>query len=95
MSIGALTGQGCALPTRMLVHESNIKPVYYAPIEDFAEDLLVTSEHTTHCPFKGDASYWSLKVGQRVKTRFWGFYKLRGGKICEFRVFPFLGERLD
>jgi hypothetical protein len=36
-----------------------------------------------------------FKAGQRVKTRFCGFYKLRDGKICEFRVFPFLGERLD
>ena len=36
-----------------------------------------------------------FKSGQRVKTRFCGFYKLRGGKICEFRVFPFLGEHLD
>ncbi len=50
----------------MLLHESNIKPVYYAPIEDFADDVLVASDHTTHCPFKGDASYWSLKVGDRV-----------------------------
>lgn len=35
-----------------------------------------------------------FKAGSRVKTRFCGFYKLRDGKICEFRVFPFLGERL-
>ena len=27
----------------MLLHESNIKPVYYAPIEDFAADVLVDS----------------------------------------------------
>jgi len=36
----------------------------------------------------------NFKAGQRIKTRFCGFYKLRGGKICEFRVFPFLGEQL-
>jgi ketosteroid isomerase-like protein len=35
------------------------------------------------------------KAGERVKTRFCGFYRLRGDKICEFRVFPFLGEKLD
>ena len=35
------------------------------------------------------------KAGDRVKTRFCGFYTLRGNKISEFRVFPFLGERLD
>jgi limonene-1,2-epoxide hydrolase len=36
-----------------------------------------------------------FKAGQRVKTRFCGLYKLRRGKICEFRVFPFVGEHLD
>jgi ketosteroid isomerase-like protein len=41
-----------------------------------------------------DFALGQFKAGQRVKTRFCGFYKLRGGKICEFRVFPFLGERL-
>jgi ketosteroid isomerase-like protein len=35
------------------------------------------------------------KVGDRVTTRFCGLYKLRDGKICEFRVFPFLGEHLE
>ena len=49
-----------------LLHESNIKPVYYAPVEDLASDVLVESDHTTHCPFKGDAAYWSLRVGDRV-----------------------------
>jgi limonene-1,2-epoxide hydrolase len=37
----------------------------------------------------------AFKAGQRIKTRFCGLYKVRGDKICEFRVFPFLGERLD
>ena len=35
------------------------------------------------------------KAGERVKTRFCGFYRMRGDKICEFRVFPFLGETLE
>jgi ketosteroid isomerase-like protein len=36
----------------------------------------------------------AFKAGQRIKTRFCGLYKLRGGQICEFRVFPFMGEKL-
>lgn len=35
------------------------------------------------------------RAGERLKTRFCGFYRLRGDKICEFRVFPFLGETLE
>jgi ketosteroid isomerase-like protein len=42
-----------------------------------------------------DFALGRFKAGQRVKTRFCGLYKLRGGKICEFRVFPFVGEHLD
>ena len=41
----------------MLLYESNIHPVLYVPEADVRQDLLTPSDHTTHCPFKGDASY--------------------------------------
>jgi uncharacterized protein (DUF427 family) len=43
----------------MLLYESNIPPVLYVPEEDVRADLLTPSDHSTHCPFKGDASYWN------------------------------------
>jgi uncharacterized protein (DUF427 family) len=49
-----------------LLHESNILPRLYVPLEDVRADLLERTDHTTHCPFKGDASYWSVRVGDRV-----------------------------
>jgi uncharacterized protein (DUF427 family) len=49
-----------------LLHESNILPRLYVPLEDVRADLLERTEHSTHCPFKGDASYWSVRVGDRV-----------------------------
>jgi uncharacterized protein (DUF427 family) len=49
-----------------LLHESNIVPRLYVPLEDVRADLLERTEHSTHCPFKGDASYWSVRVGDRV-----------------------------
>jgi uncharacterized protein (DUF427 family) len=49
-----------------LLHESNLLPVLYVPIEDLDASLLEPTDHSTHCPFKGDASYWSLRVGDRV-----------------------------
>jgi uncharacterized protein (DUF427 family) len=49
-----------------LLHEAGLLPVYYFPIEDVRMELLKESDHTTHCPFKGDASYWSVRVGDRV-----------------------------
>ncbi len=50
-----------------LLHETGIRPVAYVPLEDFDATLMERSEKTTHCPFKGDASYWTLRVGDDVR----------------------------
>jgi uncharacterized protein (DUF427 family) len=43
---------------------STVAPVvYYIPRGDVKMDRLVRTSHRTHCPFKGDASYFSLKDG--------------------------------
>ena len=52
-----------------LLFESGIGPVYYPPIEDFDPDSLVASDHTTHCPFKGDARYWSPAAWATARSR--------------------------
>ena len=49
-----------------LLHESNILPRLYVPLDDVRADLLERTDHSTHCPFKGDASYLSVRVGDRV-----------------------------
>lgn len=64
---GELEGETVVDSRRVkLLHETGILPVYYFPEEDVRRDLLVESDHTTHCPFKGDASYHSVRVGTRV-----------------------------
>jgi uncharacterized protein (DUF427 family) len=54
----------------MLLYESNIHPVLYVPEDDVRQDLLTPSDHTTHCPFKGDASYWNAGSAENA---FWGY----------------------
>jgi uncharacterized protein (DUF427 family) len=49
-----------------LMHEARLLPVYYFPMEDVRMDLLEETDHSTHCPFKGDASYWSVRVRDKV-----------------------------
>ena len=57
-----------------LMHEAGLLPVYYFPTEDVRMELLEESDHTTHCPFKGDASYWSVRVGDEVaENAVWGY----------------------
>ena len=47
---------------------------HYFPREDVREDLLVPSDTTSHCPWKGDASYYSVRGGQDVNTDAAWFY---------------------
>src|SRR5215204_5360797 len=57
-----------------LLHEAVHLPVYYFPREDVRWERLEESNHTTHCPFKGDALYWSVRVGERVaENAVWGY----------------------
>lgn len=49
-----------------LLHERGHLPIYYFPEGDLNGDLLEPTDHTTHCPYKGDASYRSVRVGDRV-----------------------------
>ncbi|HEY1969686.1 MAG TPA: DUF427 domain-containing protein [Pseudonocardia sp.] len=50
----------------VLVHETGLLPQLYVPEADLRTDLLVDTDLSTHCPFKGDASYRSITVGDRV-----------------------------
>ncbi|UNO43144.1 DUF427 domain-containing protein [Streptomyces sp. MST-110588] len=47
----------------LLLHETGLPVRYYLPPEDVRTELLTPSPTRTHCPFKGDASYWSLPGG--------------------------------
>ena len=49
-----------------LLHEHRCLPIYYLPEAEVRMDLLEPSDHSTHCPYKGDASYWSVRVGDRL-----------------------------
>jgi uncharacterized protein (DUF427 family) len=77
-----------------LLHETGHLPVYYFPVEDVRTDLLERSEKHTHCPHKGEASYWSLRAGDRTADdAFWAYEEpvepasfLRGHVALYWRV---------
>ncbi|WP_022929714.1 DUF427 domain-containing protein [Patulibacter americanus] len=57
-----------------LLHETGLPPRVYAPTGDFRVEALTRTATSTHCPFKGDASYWSLDVhGHTIDDAVWAY----------------------
>ncbi len=71
----SLDGQVVAESERtLIVRETKHDPVVYFPRDDVRFELLTRTDHETFCPFKGVASYWTLRVGDRVEENaVWGY----------------------
>ena len=50
----------------LLLREGGCLPIYYFPKKDVRPDFLISTDFTTSCPYKGLASYWSVKVEDKV-----------------------------
>jgi uncharacterized protein (DUF427 family) len=50
----------------IVLTETGCPPRYYLPSADVKMDMLRSSTTTSHCPFKGDAAYWSVQIGDGV-----------------------------
>jgi uncharacterized protein (DUF427 family) len=50
-----------------VLYEAGLPPRWYFPREDVRMDLLETSDGRTTCAYKGHASYWNVRVGDRVE----------------------------
>jgi len=60
-------GKVVADTTRALtLQEAHYPPVQYIPRADADMSLLAPTRHSTHCPYKGEASYFSLAVNGRA-----------------------------
>jgi len=47
----------------LALHETHLRTRWYLPIEDVREGVLEPSDTTSHCPYTGDASYYSVRAG--------------------------------
>ena len=50
----------------LVLQESTYRPVYYLPLDAVDADVLTATSHQTYCPYKGNASYHSLRDGEQV-----------------------------
>lgn len=58
----------------LVLREASYPPVHYIPREDVDLSLLQPSDHGTHCPYKGDASYFHLPLlGPRGENAVWSY----------------------
>jgi uncharacterized protein (DUF427 family) len=48
----------------MLLQETRLVPVCYFPREDVRMDLFDRSDFISYCPFRGNATHYSLRVGE-------------------------------
>src|SRR5918997_3446649 len=79
-----------------LLHETGHLPVYYFPEDDVRMDLLEPTEHVTRCPHKGEASYWSLRVGDALaENAAWGYREPLAGAPPLAGQLAFYWSKLD
>ena len=58
----------------LILREANYPPVFYIPFEDIYFEFLKRSDSSTHCPFKGNASYWSASAaGEAANDVMWAY----------------------
>jgi uncharacterized protein (DUF427 family) len=55
------------------LEEGKYAPVYYVPRKDVKMERLIRTSHTSHCPHKGDATYYSICNGQTARNAVWSY----------------------
>lgn len=58
----------------LTLREAHYPPVFYIPRKDVDIALLERTEHSTYCPYKGDAAYFSIPSGgERAINAIWTY----------------------
>lgn len=90
---GALVADTSRAPR---VLETSHPPTYYIPRTDVRLDLLVLSARHSFCEFKGQASYWTLKLGNRLSPNAaWSYTQPRPGFEAIEGHLAFYANRVD
>jgi uncharacterized protein (DUF427 family) len=63
------------------LREIGHSPVLYIPIKDIVPGVLVPTSHTSHCPLKGEANYYSVHLsnGRVIDNAVWQYAHPKDG----------------
>jgi adenylate cyclase len=76
--------------------EARLQPAYYFPRADVRMDLLRATAHRTYCPFRGNASHFTLTVGDRTaENSAWSYENPYENATAIKGHVAFYGERMD
>jgi len=81
---GAILGEST---DALELNEGDYKPVIYFPRKDIAMAFLDTSEHSSHCPHKGDASYFSIQTKSTVLENAVWSYEAPIGSVAQIKSY--------
>lgn len=80
----------------LTLREASYPAVQYIPREDVDMTKLTRSEHTTYCPYKGDASYYSIPAGgDRSRNAVWTYEAPFEAMASIKGYLAFYPERID
>jgi uncharacterized protein (DUF427 family) len=80
----------------LLLSESGLQPVYYFPPEDVRSDVLEPSDRHTRCPKKGEASYHTIRAGDKVvEAGAWYYPETIAGAEPIRGMIAFYWDRMD
>lgn len=58
----------------LVLTEAPYPPAFYVPFADIDFSALEKTTRSTHCPYKGDASYWSVTAaGEAGQNAMWAY----------------------
>ena len=80
----------------LTLKEASYPAVQYVPRADAKMDLLQRTDRTTHCPYKGDASYFSIPAGgDRAVDAVWSYEHPHEAVAAIANHLAFYSDRVD
>lgn len=80
----------------LVLKEGPLPPAHYIPREDVTMASLQRTTHSTHCPFKGDAAYFTVGTGGKTAENAVWTYETPLPAVSEIKDYlAFYPEKMD